>query len=284
MRELHLTPGGTGEDLTHSERRAARALVGESIRHELAERHAQHWPRYRPSARRILAARLVARRRSLLVVTDGEGASRRIVMTATYRATSARLGRLAVVPLWLTRLCSKGFVILATAMTLLALYHGQIGIGTLGAVAVLVALLTSPLVSTCRLRLGDRALAARARLFCPQHHDALAAGHGSPQPRTPEYGLRIERALRRRRDRAAVPRRDLPRAGGSLGLVVRHLRSSTPLREPRSGSRATRCLYRTMLLFPAGEPDGGSIERRDGCADLIPFKAPLSTRRTFEKV
>jgi hypothetical protein len=205
-------------------------------------------------------------------------------MTATYRNASAHLGRIAVVPLWLTRLCSKGFVILATAMTLLALYYGQIGIGTLGAVAVLVALLTSPLVSTSRLRLGDRALAARARLFCPQHHDGLSQvmvlhNLGLPSTASGSSGL-FDGVTIVQQSFAATSSRWWITRPCCTTLAELYARSGTAHWFP-SDAR----LDRTMLLFPGSkpEPDDGSVERRAGGV-LIPFDAPRSTRRTSETV
>ncbi len=64
-----------------------------------------------------------------------------------------------------------------------------------------------------------------------------------------------------------------PRAGGSLGLVVRHLRSSTPLREPRSGSRATRALTGRCSSFPQASRTVG--QSSDEMVALTSFRSKL---------
>lgn len=165
MTPLHFSAFGPADALSARERRAARALIDETIRHELAVDHAAHWPRHRPSGRRLRKARRTAHRQQLLVVTVPSPSGRRVLAAATCTSTAASAGSAASAALRVTRWMTKGSVFLATVVALLAARHGHVGLSVLMSVGLLVAVVVAPSIAWCRRRLSDRVLAARGNLL-----------------------------------------------------------------------------------------------------------------------
>jgi hypothetical protein len=97
VRVIHLTPFGLGRPLPRAECRAARAPVAESIRTRLVECRARRLLTRQPSELAVLGQRLVARRRTMLVVSDGAPSATLILLAATVRASTPHAGRLASV-------------------------------------------------------------------------------------------------------------------------------------------------------------------------------------------
>ena len=172
-RVIHLTPDGLGKRLTTRERRAARALVGESIRTRLAEYRSRHLFARRPTQLAVFARRIVARRRTLLVVSDGHEPAPRILLTATVRASAPQGGPIAGACYAVVGRASRGVVLLATMIAILMARHGHTALSTLVGCGAAVAIVTSPLLTSIRTRCRDRALAARAFRFLPELRDQL---------------------------------------------------------------------------------------------------------------
>lgn len=169
MRVIHLTPLGQGRELSRREIRAARALVAESIRTRLMENRMRHVFARRPTPLAVLGRRFGASRRKLLVVSDGDRAAMRILLAATRPNWGLVAKALLSVARWLSRLV----VMAITVTVLLAEGHGRVDARTLATTAIVVAVTTSPFLTSLRVRLGDRALAKRAATLVPELSDEL---------------------------------------------------------------------------------------------------------------
>ena len=168
MRVVHLTPFGIGQPLTRDECHAARALVGEAIRTRLSEYRARQLFARRPSQFAVLGQRIVARRRTLLVISDGASRPRRILLAATVRASTPHGGRAAIACHSVLRHLTRRTVMVVAMIVLLALRHGHTNLLPLVACAAGVAVATSPIFTSLRVRCADRVLAFRAATLLPE--------------------------------------------------------------------------------------------------------------------
>lgn len=193
MRVVHLTPFGIGGALTRDECRAALALVGEEIRTRLSEYRSRHLFARRPSQLAVLGERFVARRRTLLVISDGGSRPPRILVAATVRASTPHWGRAATACNSVTRRCTRRTVMAIAMIVVLALRHGHTNLLPLVACAAGVAVATSPIFTSLRVRCSDRVLAFRAATLLPElgeelqgvtvlHDFGLPRMLGAPEP------------------------------------------------------------------------------------------------------
>ena len=173
MRVVHLTPFGLGRPLSRDECRAARALVAESIRTRLTEYRARHLFARPPTQLAVLGQRVVATRRTLFVVSDGASSDVRILLAATARASTSHGGLSARVLYAVVRRLRRGAVMVITALAVLAARHGHTGFDALVESAVVVAVTSSPVLTSVRVRWGGRALAWRAARLMPELGDEL---------------------------------------------------------------------------------------------------------------
>jgi hypothetical protein len=127
----------------------------------------------RPTRLAVLGRRVIARRRTLLVISEGDPTARNILVAATMRTTKPNWGSTAHVLLSGIRWWSRPVVMAITVTALLADRHGHVGTSPLAATAVFVAVATSPLLTSLRVRLGDRAMAKRAAVLMPEIREQL---------------------------------------------------------------------------------------------------------------
>lgn len=280
-RVIHLTPLGLGRTLSYKEQRAARALVAESIRTRLAEYRSRHLFARRPTHLAVLGQRVVARRRTLLVVTDGMGPIARILLAATVRATTPTGGVLAQAMHSVARRLSRRVVMMITMIVVLAVRHGHTGFSALIASAVAVAVVTSPVLTSLRVRCGDRALARRAATLLPELEDELrgvAVLHdlglprlvGAPQPTIDELST-IGAALSLGTIPTCIARPCCAEAGEAFAtwagalFVPQHAQPD-----------------RTVLVFPPSSDGDRNALAEDDAGQIVPIRSLVMAKARSE--
>jgi hypothetical protein len=267
MRVVHLTPSGIGRPLTRDECRAARALVGEAIRTQLSEYRSRHFFARRPSQLAVLGQRFVARRRTLVVISDGASRPRRILLAATVRASTPHGGRAAIACHSVVQHLTRLTVMVIAMVVVLTLRHVHTNLLPLVAGAAGVAIATSPIFTSLRVRCADRVLAFRAATLLPelgQELQGVTVLHDFGLPRmlgAPEQTLSDISAIGGALSSGAIPTCiALPccleageafAAGANAVLVPQHVRPErSVLVFPRSFAEERESLATTAKIIP----------------------------------